>query len=109
MGELPSEPSGGHELVLEFYLAAGDLSSFVLSQQGAPMVEVERISLSMPGSFALCEDLKVCLNVLANDLSLRNNNTRQWECLHDLHPVGICAEWRNCLMASEDGENHTAN
>merc|ERR1712038_1776463 len=57
----------------------------------------------MPELFRLCEDQKMCLNMLPTvdgGLELRNGNNLQLECLEtpiDMLLDGACKEWRTCL------------
>merc|ERR1712187_280228 len=95
--EIPVSREGGHKLDIQF-------TSSGIKDAG---VELSRLRLYMPTSFAECEDFKVCLDPISGSSEdvqmLRNNNALQLTCLEN--PVAIseaCATWRGCLTAERE-------
>merc|ERR1712151_468139 len=84
---IATEHEGGHTLQIEFIPFAEDSS-----------VQLSKLEVSMPKSFADCEDYKACLDPISENHELRNNNSLQLKCLQDAVPFSEdCARWRGCL------------
>eukprot|EP00747_Dinoflagellata_sp_TGD_P149960 gnl/TRDRNA2_/TRDRNA2_177067_c0_seq23.p1 gnl/TRDRNA2_/TRDRNA2_177067_c0~~gnl/TRDRNA2_/TRDRNA2_177067_c0_seq23.p1 ORF type:complete len:693 (-),score=81.90 gnl/TRDRNA2_/TRDRNA2_177067_c0_seq23:93-1952(-) len=101
---LPAHVKGGHELEIE--VETTELPAYVASNE---------ITLYMPSSFSMCEDMKMCLELLTKQgeggWKLRNTNTLQKRCLSsgwEGDPIltqedasSACKKWRNCLKHNQ--------
>jgi len=84
---IDTEHAGGHTLQIEF-------TPFTESSS----VKLTKLEVSMPKTFADCEDYKACLDPISKNHELRNNNSLQLKCLQDAVPFSEdCARWRGCL------------
>merc|ERR1712110_871860 len=84
---ITTEHAGGHTLQIEFTPFTENSS-----------VKLTKLEVSMPKSFADCEDYKACIDPISNNHELRNNNSLQLKCLQDAVPFSEdCARWRGCL------------
>merc|ERR1712110_1050556 len=75
---ISTEHAGGHTLQIEFTpcTACTENSS----------VRLTKLEVSMPSTFADCEDYKACLDPISKNHELRNNNSLQLKCLQDAVP-----------------------
>jgi len=84
---IAAEHAGGHTFQVEFVPFAGNSH-----------VKLSKLEVSMPKSFADCEDYKACLDPISGNHELRNNNSLQLSCLIDPEPISSdCGRWRGCL------------
>lgn len=82
-----SEHAGSHSLELEF-TPFSDKSNIQLS----------KLELMMPKTYADCEDYKSCLDPISASHELRNNNSLQLKCLQEEVAFSEeCSRWRGCL------------
>jgi hypothetical protein len=100
--EIPVSREGAHKLDIQF-------TSSGIEDAG---VELSRLRLYMPTSFAECNDFNVCLDAISGSSEdvqrLRNSNALQLACLEN--PVAIseaCATWRGCLTTERELELYT--
>jgi hypothetical protein len=118
---LPTLQESGHYLDIEFSPSVRPETSwrdhelsFVTSETSWPKAMFRHLWVYMQDAFAVCEDMKACLQTLAeykdSGLTLRSNNSLQQECLSrnfseinasdSLNAAGVveaCNGWRQCL------------
>jgi hypothetical protein len=85
---ISTEHAGAHMLQFEFTPLASESSS---------MVKLSKLEVVMPREFAECEDYKACLDPIATNHELRNNNTLQLQCIQGDLASEDCGRWRACL------------
>lgn len=95
--DISADHAGAHTLELEFTPFTDDSS-----------VQLSKFEVSMPKTFADCEDYKACLDPISTSNEFRNNNWQQLGCLQDAHPFSEdCARWRGCLTAEDQSQLRT--